>query len=125
METTNHFIGGVAFLFIDTFIIGLIGIKKELGFWGIFGIGALIGLLVAFMFNSNMGTAIGIVVSLICLLISKKKAVKADDSKAIYVGGDMKLNSVADELLKLNELKEKGVITDAEFALQKERLLKK
>ena len=32
METTNHFIGGVAFLFIATFIIGLIGNKKELGF---------------------------------------------------------------------------------------------
>ncbi|MCF8448952.1 MAG: SHOCT domain-containing protein [Taibaiella sp.] len=31
--------------------------------------------------------------------------------------------SVAEELTKLNELRKEGVITDDEFAIQKERLL--
>lgn len=32
-------------------------------------------------------------------------------------------NSVADELLKLNELKEKGILTDGEFIIQKNKIL--
>ena len=34
-----------------------------------------------------------------------------------------KSNSVADELIKLNELKEKGILTEEEFILQKNRIL--
>ena len=35
-----------------------------------------------------------------------------------------KIESVADELLKLNDLKEKGILTEEEFAEQKHKLLK-
>jgi hypothetical protein len=34
-------------------------------------------------------------------------------------------DSIADELLKMNELKEKGIITEAEFTIQKDKLLSK
>ena len=59
------------------------------------------------------------------LLRSRLDEVLMNDSKVNTVGGDLKTYSVADELLKLNELKEKGVITDTEFDAQKEKLLNK
>ncbi len=49
--------------------------------------------------------------------------VKADDAQRKYIQNIAGV-STADELTKLAELKEKGVITDAEFEDQKAKLLK-
>ncbi len=47
---------------------------------------------------------------------------KANDQQRDYIR-DVAGTSTADELGKLSELKEKGVLTDAEFDAQKEKLL--
>jgi hypothetical protein len=56
---------------------------------------------------------------------SKKKEVQKAiyDAQARFSGNSHQQTSDADELTKLNDLKEKGVITDAEFKAKKKQIL--
>ncbi len=56
---------------------------------------------------------------------SKKKEVQKAiyDAQSHYSGNGHQQTSDADELTKLNDLKEKGVITDAEFKAKKKQIL--
>jgi len=56
----------------------------------------------------------------------KKKEVREailEAQSKFSVGGHQSKSSDADEILKLNELKEKGIITQAEFAQKKKQVL--
>jgi hypothetical protein len=56
---------------------------------------------------------------------SKKKEVQKaiHDAQSHYSGDSRQQTSDADEIAKLNDLKEKGVITEAEFKAKKKQLL--
>ena len=66
------------------------------------------------------------------LTISRENKLEFDESKRIVDYINKMLNpiaqnqnvSVADELIKLNELKEKGILSEVEFAEQKKKLIK-
>ena len=56
---------------------------------------------------------------------TKKKEVQQAiyDAQARFFGGSKQQTDVADEIAKLNELKEKGIITQEEFDKKKKQLL--
>lgn len=74
-------------------------------------------------------TLIGWVVSIAMACSSKKPAqveiVQAQYSSPTTTAQPIQSNSTADELLKLASLKEKGLLTDEEFAAQKAKVLEK
>jgi len=116
METTNQFVGGIFFLFVFTLIVALFGKNRKLGVFGFFVIGVGIGFLAALLAGSSIGILVGLIASSIALVVSPKKTMESAINNVS--------SGVADELTKLYELKEKGVISETEFSLQKEKLLK-
>ena len=87
--------------FILAILVGVYASNKGKSFLGYFFIAALLSPLVGF----------------IIVFVSKDNTAK---EQPIIIEKE----SVSDELLKLNELKEKGILTEAEFNEQKKKLLK-
>jgi TM2 domain-containing membrane protein YozV len=59
--------------------------------------------------------------------LQKSKAVEADDTTPVNENTEEELelpNNLLEQLNKLNELKNKGLLTEEEFAVQKEKLMK-
>lgn len=118
MESTEAFIGGIFFIVIGTLIVSLFAMNKNIGFFGAWIIGLGLGALVSFILGTDLGLGVGILASLIAVVTSSN----VQEEKPKYQSSPTK--SVADELIKLNELKSKGVITEVEFQQQKAKLLK-
>jgi len=87
--------------FILAILVGVYASNKGKSFLGYFFIAALLSPLVGF----------------IIVFVSKDKTAK---EQSIIIEKE----SVSDELLKLNELKEKGILSEEEFNEQKKKLLK-
>lgn len=117
MESANEFTGGLAFIFIGTLIISLFAINKKVGFLLTWFIGFGTGLIISFIAGTNIGLLIAAFLTIIIVATSKRK------NAIIESNQNKKQNSIADEIGKLNLLKEKGVINEAEFEQQKEKLL--
>lgn len=120
MESQNAFIGGMFFAFIITGVISLVAINKKIGFFSCWLISFSASLLIGLLFGSNSAMLIGFIVSLIIVSTSPAKGKKADSTIIIQ---EAEKHSLADELTKLNNLKEKGVISEDEFQIQKDKLL--
>ena len=120
MESQTAFIGGVGILFVSTLIISLFAINKKNSFVPVWLIGFGVGLLIAFLLGSTVGLLIGVITTIIAVVVTPNKEVPKPK-----VNTQTKEVSVSDELLKLNTLKEKGAITEQEFASLKEKLLNK
>lgn len=119
MESTEMFLGGLFFTFIATFIVALFAMNKNIGFFGTWIIGLGIGTLISFVLGTNVGLGAGIVSSLIAVVTSSTKSEYKDEPQP------KKSSSVADELAKLKDLKDKGILTETEFEEQKQKLLKR
>jgi len=80
------------------------------------------GLMISFFRASNLILITGIILTIFVVSYFKKK--RSEPDSAQKTKQNSRNVSVADELEKLNLLKEKGVITEAEFERQKNKLLK-
>ena len=102
---------------IGSFIVGFIGSGRKIGFAG------------AFLFSLILSPIIGLIVA----LVSKDKDDEAHKEAVLDAlrnrrdadlpGWIEPTFSVADELIKLERLKDNGVITKADYEKQKTRLL--
>lgn len=97
-----------------SFVAGAVGSDRKIGFAGAFFLSLflspLVGLIIAFSSQRNS---------------PEEVIVKNDVPPAESNTGPFVPPSLADELLKLNELKEKGVITAEEFEDLKAKTIKK
>lgn len=85
-------------------LVGTVGINRQIGF------------LLSFVISLFTTPLIGLIVT---ALSSKNKVeVSVENNTPIK-----EKESVSDELLKLNELKEKGILTEEEFQKQKVKIL--
>ncbi len=80
---------------------------------GTIGMGRQIGFFLAFFISLLTTPIIGLIVT----ALSSKSSVEVNQEN------QSKNVSVSDELLKLNELKEKGILTEEEFNRQKDKIL--
>ena len=93
------------------FLPSILGNYKH-NFWSIFALNLLLG-----------WSLIGWVIALVWALKKDEQIVRLEQNEADTF--DPKINiSISDELIKLNELKEKGILTNEEFNEQKKKLLK-
>ncbi len=92
--------------YIFTVAAGMIGKDRKIGFWPAFLIASFIPVL-GFIFA----------------LISPKKEDEAYRERMMEIAEQNNASSVADQLYRLNELRKEGVLSDEEFAMQKDRLL--
>ena len=77
---------------------------------GTIGIGRQIGFFLSFVIALLTTPVVGLIVT----VLSNKNTSEINSSST---------GNISDELLKLNELKEKGVLTEDEFVKQKNRIL--
>lgn len=82
--------------------VGTIGIDRQIGFWLTF---------VITIFTTP-------IVGLIVAALSSKKTVNVSVKNS-----EVEPIDITDKLLKLNDLKEKGILTEEEFLQQKEKIL--
>ena len=99
-------------MFIATLLLSFFAKSKKIGVLGTWAIGAGIGLTFSFLLTSDMGLLIGAVATVITAIASPSSKAK------------LTTNSIADELSKLDLLRNSGVINDEEFERQKQRLLR-
>jgi hypothetical protein len=106
---------------IGSFVAGLIGTDKRIGFFGAFFlsliISPLIGIVVAAMSKSDAD-----VEREKKLLQSNKKQEQVLQKMAEQSVKDSNI-SVSNEILKLKELQNQGILTEEEFEAQKKKLL--
>ncbi len=106
---------------IGSFVAGLIGTDKRIGFFGAFFlsliISPVIGIVVAAMSKSDAD-----VEREKKLLQSNKKQEQVLQKMAEQSVKDSNI-SVSNEILKLKELQNQGILTEEEFEAQKKKLL--
>lgn len=93
---------------VASLIIGFVGEKKTIGFFG------------AFFVSLLLSPIIGLVIT----MLSKDKAQLQKEQALINMALTTNQISVAEEIGKLADLKERGLITQDEFDNQKEKILK-
>lgn len=113
---------GVFFLWIVfSFVVGLIGSNRTIGFWG------------AFVLSLLLSPLIGLVITLVSKNEEdekyKQEVLKTQKAQKLALeslskGEDNKsVISIADEIEKLQKLKEENVIDETEFVKLKEKLM--
>ena len=101
-----------ALFFLLYFLPSILGNHKH-NFWSIFTLNLLLG-----------WSFIGWVVALVWALSKDEQIVKLEQNEPNTFNPKTNI-SISDEIIKLNELKEKGILTDEEFNKEKKKLLEK
>ena len=95
-------------------VVGAIGADRTIGFWGSFFISLLlspvIGFIIVLFYKSNATAAAEI----------KSRRIQEETLEAIKNKPE---KNIAEELQKLSDLKENGVLDDQEFLVAKQKLL--
>ena len=114
---------GIIFLWIIfSFVVGWIGSKRNIGFWG------------AFLLSLLLSPLVGLIIALISkniedeaykekILQAQRRQKEALDILAESKRSESSTKSVADELEKLKKLKDEGVITEEEFEKLRNKLI--
>ena len=106
---------------IGSFVAGLIGSGKRIGFFGAFFLAAilspLIGIIVAAM--SKNDADVEREKKLLQSSRKQEEVLKKISEQAVKDSGI----SISDEIIKLKELQNQGILTEEEFEAQKKKLL--
>ena len=102
----------IALIILIYFIPTVLAWDKH-NFWSIFTLNLLLG-----------WSFIGWVVALVWALSKDEQIVKLEQNEPNTFNPKTNI-SISDEIIKLNELKEKGILTDEEFNKEKKKLLEK
>ena len=114
-RASNALVGGIAIHIFFYFIVAFFGNNRTIGYWGAFAISVLSSPILSIFIGFDSTIFISpILTVLICLLVPKKQKLKPNT---------ITKNDITSELVKLNDLKEKGIFTEEEFNKQKQKIL--
>jgi energy-coupling factor transporter transmembrane protein EcfT len=92
---------------IFCFVAGMLGMGRKIGFGG------------AFFLSVLLSPIIGLIITLASATLKNEEY----KEKMLEIAQINSSNSIADELIKLNELRKEGVLSEEEFTAQKEKLI--
>ena len=110
-------IGSIISWVIFSILVGVIGLNRKIGFWG------------AFFISLLLSPFIGLVFALVSKSLSEEKyenevmALQQKQNKLLSNIDKGAASSITDDLIKMNELYEKGVIDKEEFEKIKAKLI--
>lgn len=100
---------------IGAFIVGIIGANRKIGFGGALFISLLLSPLIGIIITATSKTDEDVKM--------EQEALKIQKEQLDALANQKPSTSIADELKKLADLKESGVITEEEFEAQKQKIL--
>lgn len=101
--------------FILSLLVGLIGNERKIGFWAAFG------------FSLILSPVIGIIITLVSKNVETEKReneILETQKKTASLLQEKSKQSIADEITKLHEMKQKGMLSELEYDIAKANLLK-
>lgn len=110
-------IGSIISWLIFSILVGVIGLNRKIGFWGAFSISLL------------LSPIIGLIFALVSKSLSEEKyenevmTLQQKQNKLLSNIDKGSASSITDDLIKMNELYEKGVVDKEEFGKIKAKLI--
>lgn len=106
---------GIAIAWIVlSFVVGFVGDGRKIGFFGAFALSLIFSPLVGILITLASSSKAQIEYQQKMLNLQKQQIEKQNETQS---------PSIADEIRKLNDLKNEGLITDDEFNQQRSRIL--